>query len=147
MSEFNKRIQERLSELPTRSVAAGETLIKENASFDAVYFLKSGKVQISKGGADIAQVSEAGAVFGEMSYFLEHPAMATVRAVEDVEVYVTEEPGAFFMANPAVLVYVARSMAWRIDGLNEHLSVLKKQFTERGDDLSTLDQIVNLLIT
>jgi len=49
---------------------AGETLFLEGDDTQDIYFLVSGKVAILKGKKIIAEISDEGSVFGEMSFLL-----------------------------------------------------------------------------
>lgn len=145
MPVFNKRLLESLSDLPIRTIEDGATLISEGACFDHVFFLKNGTLKIERDGIEIARVDEPGSVFGEMSHFLERGAMATARADGDVEVFVAEEPGKFFRANPDVLIYVARNMARRIDELNSSLISMKQAVAKAGGDPAAIEDAMNNL--
>jgi len=64
--------------------AAGEPVFVEGDESQDLYILVSGRVTIFKGGTPLAEISEPGALFGEMSFLLRHNRTATVRAHSDV---------------------------------------------------------------
>ena len=71
------------------SVDKGKVIIKEGDPGDAFYFLRSGKVKVSKnheGQEIVLTYLSAGQYFGEMALMNDHPRMATVTAIDKVEV-------------------------------------------------------------
>ena len=73
----------------------GEVLIAEGADPSRMFVLISGSVTIEKDVVPFARIDHPGAVFGEMSWVLDRPATATVRAATPVEVHVIDDPDAF----------------------------------------------------
>lgn len=69
------------------SFAQGTVILKEGAKNTSLYFLRSGKVEISLSGETIAVLDQAGEVFGEMSVITSDPASTTVKAQTDIEVF------------------------------------------------------------
>lgn len=132
--------------LPKRSLAGGDTLIKEGSESNALYFLASGTVEILKDGVRIAEVRESGAVFGEMSVLLNTPHTATVRALDTVAIHVADNPATFLREHPDVMFYVAEILARRLDALNRYLVDVKRQFGEQGDHLAMLDEVLDTLM-
>jgi hypothetical protein len=65
--------RKRLAALPLMSVADGDTVFAEGTKTGRLLILKSGSVSIMKGEIEFAQVSEPGAVFGELSALLDAP--------------------------------------------------------------------------
>ena len=63
------------------SFQTGKTLFLEGDDTQDVYFLVSGKLAILKGRKRIAELSDEGSVFGEMSFLLGEKRTATVKAV------------------------------------------------------------------
>ena len=57
--------RKRLAALPLENFDAGETVFAEGTKTGRLLILKSGAVSIFKGDIEFAQVTEAGAVFGE----------------------------------------------------------------------------------
>lgn len=68
-----------------RSVAAGSPLFAENAAGDAMYFLASGEMALTRGGKPL-DVIKAGEVLGEMSVLTGVPRSATATAKTACEV-------------------------------------------------------------
>ncbi len=69
----------------TRSVAAGSPLFAENAAGDAMFFLASGEMALTRGGKPL-DVIKAGEVLGEMSVLTGVPRSATATAKTACEV-------------------------------------------------------------
>ena len=136
----------KLAALPLASFAAGETVFAEGTKTGRLLILKSGAVSIVKGDIELAQVTEPGAVFGEMSALLDQPHGADVRALETSEFHVAD--AATLLQDPAALLYVTTVLAQRIDAANRGLLELKREF-EAGEPRSliekTLDGIEGLL--
>ncbi|MGH6672005.1 MAG: Crp/Fnr family transcriptional regulator [Xanthobacteraceae bacterium] len=118
--------QAKLAALPLATFGAGEIVLAEGTKTGRLFILKSGAVGIVKGGAEIAQVAEPGAVFGELSALLDQPHGADVRALEASTFYVADA-AALLGQDPAALLYVAMILARRLDAANHALVDLKSQ--------------------
>ena len=64
--------------------AANESIFIDGDDSQDLYVLVSGRLTVFKGETPLAEISEAGALFGEMSFLLRHKRTATVRAHTDV---------------------------------------------------------------
>lgn len=72
-----------------RTVEKGAIIIKEGEPGDAFYFLRSGKVKVSKmldGREIVLSYLSAGQYFGEIALLMDKPRSATVAAIDRVEV-------------------------------------------------------------
>lgn len=67
---------------------AGSVILKEGQKNSQLYFLRSGKVDISLLGETIASLASVGEVFGEMSVITQNPTSTTLIAHEDSELFV-----------------------------------------------------------
>jgi CRP/FNR family cyclic AMP-dependent transcriptional regulator len=132
--------------LPTRTFAAGDTVIEEGSPAGVLYVLASGSVEVLKGGVQITTVAEPGEFFGEMSVLLARPHTAMVRALEGSTFHVVEEPLAFLHANPQAAFELARLLARRLHFVNSYLVDLKRQFEGSGDHLSMVDEVLETLV-
>jgi CRP-like cAMP-binding protein len=128
--------QRRLAALPLESFAAGDTVFKEGTKTGRLLVLKSGAVGIYKGAIEFAQVSQAGAVFGELSVLLNEPHSADVRALEASQFHVAD--AAALLQDPAALLYVSMELARRIDTANRGLLQLRGQL-EAGEPLASAE--------
>ena len=133
-------------DLPLRTVAAGETVIAEGTPAGGLFVLATGAVEVTKGGVQIVEVREPGALFGEMSILLEAPHTATVRALEPSTVYVADDPLGFLRANPEIAFELSRLLARRLNFVNGYLVDLKRQFEGSGDHLAMVDEVLESLV-
>jgi CRP/FNR family transcriptional regulator, cyclic AMP receptor protein len=126
--------------------ASGDTVFAEGTKTGRLLILKTGSVSIMKGNVEFAQVSEPGAVFGELSALLDAPHSADVIALEESEFHAADA-GAL-LSDPVALSYVTVVLARRIDAANQALLQLKGM-VEAGEPSglidSTLDKIEGLL--
>ena len=70
-----------------RSVSAGTEVLHEGGRTGHLYVLIEGRLEVVKGDAVVAAITEPGAVLGEMSVLLDTPHTATVRAAQDSTIY------------------------------------------------------------
>jgi CRP/FNR family transcriptional regulator, cyclic AMP receptor protein len=138
--------QKRLDALPLATYEAGATVFAEGTKTGRLLILKSGAVSIMKGEIEFAEVSEPGAVFGELSALLDEPHSADVVARETSEFHVAD--AAALLQDPAALLYVTMVLARRIDVANSGLLQLKIMLAA-GEPVglidATLDKIEGLL--
>lgn len=102
----------------------GETPMKEGAPNDKIYFIISGRVTVSKKGITIADLKE-GETFGEMELIDVMPSIATITAVEPLEVVTISnralyeisklDPKAFSM----MVMNLARDVSRRLRRMDE----------------------------
>jgi CRP-like cAMP-binding protein len=118
-------IQERLAALPVVTFQAGEPVFRAGARSDRLLFLKTGTVAVIKDGVEIARVTQANAVFGELSVLLDKPHTADVRAVETSQFHVATAN--VLAEDPFVLLYVTAILARRLDAANKVLVEVKTQ--------------------
>jgi CRP/FNR family cyclic AMP-dependent transcriptional regulator len=132
--------------LPLKTIAPGEFLMQQGSPKGAVYFLASGILEVSKDGVPITRVREPGAMFGEMAVFLNTSHTATVAAVTEVKCHVAADPESFFASNTDVVVYIATTLARRLDSLNRYLLDVKAQYADRNDHLGMVDEVLDALM-
>ncbi|WP_374034070.1 cyclic nucleotide-binding domain-containing protein [Bdellovibrio bacteriovorus] len=70
------------------SFAAGSFILQEGKQNSSLFFLRSGKVEISLASEVIATLDTPGEVFGEMSVITSNPTSTTVKALSAVECFV-----------------------------------------------------------
>jgi CRP/FNR family cyclic AMP-dependent transcriptional regulator len=115
-----------LASLPVASFQSGETVVAAGSTTGRLLILRQGAVEVVKDGTQIARVSEAGAVFGELAVLLDKPHTADVRALERSEFNVADA-ATLLSENPTALLYVATILARRLDGANTALLEVKRQ--------------------
>ena len=134
------------ADLPARTVALGAVLLEEGAPAGSLYVLESGSVTVEHDGTPFARIDHPGAVFGELSFVLDKPATATVRAADEVVVRVVDDPATFLTERPGAALAVLRMTASRLDGLTHYLVDVKQQFTGLTGHLGMVDQILDTLV-
>ena len=132
--------QKRLATLPLSTYDPGTILFTEGTKTGRLLILKSGMVSIVKGGTEIAQVAEPGVVFGEISALLDKPHTADVLALAPSQFHVADA-ATFLVQDPAALLYVATTLARRLDGTNQAFLELKAQL-KAGEPLGLIDKTV-----
>jgi len=118
--------QNSLAALPLVTYQAGETVIASGSKTGLLLILSKGTVAILKENVEIARVAEPGAIFGELSLLLDQPHTADVRALETSQLYVAN--GTTLLSQyPNAVLYVATTLAHRLDAANHALIKLKSQ--------------------
>ncbi len=106
---------------------AGQTIFLEGDDSQDLYIMVSGEMDILKGNKKIAEVSEIGSLFGEMSFLLGSRRTATAKARGDVKVLriPKEEITAFLGEFPDIAREITRLLAQRLDETSQALYGLK----------------------
>ena len=128
-----------------RRFAKGELLMAHGEQSNLIFVLITGAIEVVKGTVQVDYVTEPGAVFGEISALLDVGHSADVRAAEDSELYVIEEPRKYLVENPAVHLHVSELLARRVNDLVQYLSDVKVQF-EGHDHIGMVDQVLDTLV-
>ena len=94
----------------------GQVLFLEGDDSQDLYILLSGKLDVLKGRRKIAEISEKGSVFGEMSFLLGEKRSATLKAQSRIKsIRVPKEDIARFLNEfPEVVKILARFLAQRL---------------------------------
>lgn len=93
---------------------AGAVLIPEGGKLNTMFVLRSGTLEVVRGGIVVTTIQQPGTIFGEMAVLLDSPHSATVRAVSLVEVYVIPDAVSVLEARPTLLLQIARLLAKRV---------------------------------
>jgi signal transduction histidine kinase len=104
-----------------RQFAPGQLIFPEGAAGDGVYFVRSGLVEISAGGADRRVISRLGPgeIFGEMAIIEHRPRSAAAAAAEPTEVY--------FLPRGEMLTFIERCPSVAL-GLLQQISHRLREF-------------------
>lgn len=132
---------------PGRRARPGEIIIEESGESPELLVLRSGTVEVRRGGQLVAVVDEAGATLGEVSMLLNSSSTADVVARGEVELAVITDPEALFAEHPALALFVARQLAGRLSRVNDYLADLKDEFGDSEGRLGLVPEIVSELLT
>lgn len=133
-------------ELPVRQFAAGDVIIHEGGRSGFLYFLIEGKVVISRNGTPVAEIDAPGSVLGEISILLDRPHIAEVRAMGDCSFHIAEDPEQFLHDHPQVSLYIARSLAKKVDLTTCYLVDLKQQYGGEDGQLGMMHEVIDSLL-
>ncbi|MCC6421497.1 MAG: cyclic nucleotide-binding domain-containing protein [Gemmataceae bacterium] len=107
----------------TRSFRAGDTIFKEGEEGVGFFLIQSGKVEVSRGGTEVATLSDGG-FFGEMALIDNHRRSATVKAATDTQCLAIMRSD--FLAelrnNPDLAVEMLNVLSRRVRELDERLA-------------------------
>lgn len=123
-----------------RRIPSGIEVLKQGERSRSLYLLVSGTVEIVKDGQRICEVSQKGALFGELSLLLDSGHNATVRTLKPCKMRILEN-GEVFLArmqsDPVLMRAILRMLAHRLSLLDSSYSELlagKKGVNDREDD-------------
>ena len=129
-----------------RSVSAGTLIIHEGGRTGHLYVLIEGRLEVVKGDTVVANITEPGAVVGEMSVLLDQPHTATVRAASASTIYEFGEAASFLGDQPAVALLIARLLAQRLNVATTYLADIMHQYAGHGDHLAMVGEILQSMI-
>jgi CRP-like cAMP-binding protein len=118
--------QTRLAGLPILEYQPGESVLSAGSTTGKLFILKSGAVEVAKDGVQLAEVSQRGAIFGELGLLMDQPHTADVRTTERSEFHVLE-PETLLKSDPTFSLYLAAILARRLDSANRALIEVKRQ--------------------
>lgn len=130
--------------LPERRFEVGETIVAEGTAAGAVWVLVAGRLQISKGGVVINQVSEPGALIGEVSALLDSTYGATVTALEPSLLRRADDGHGWLRSDAEITRLVAIGLAERLNFVTTYLVDLKHQYGD-APGLSMVPEVLNQL--
>ena len=108
------------SEVNTRTYEAGDIIFKEGDAAGEMFVVKSGRVEIRRGGRTLETVPEK-VIFGEMALVDAEPRSASAVAVTEATVVPVSEQQFLFMVRhtPFFALNVMRTLARRLRAANE----------------------------
>ena len=120
----------------------GQTIFIEGDHSQDLYILVSGQVDIIKGHNKIAEIKDAGSLFGEMSFLLGAERTATVKAGSDITTIriPKEEVTSFLNEFPAVARDITRILAQRLDSITQIVYGLKELCNQLPDAVIMTDR-------
>jgi CRP-like cAMP-binding protein len=117
---------QQLSSLPVEVHPPGSVVLAAGATTGKLLVLKEGAVEVRLDGVRIAEVSDPGAVFGEVGLLLGQPHTADVLALQR-SVFHVADGGTFLRVNPTAALYVAMVLAHRLAAVNRCLVEARDQ--------------------
>ena len=129
------------SDLPTRSYAKGDTILKEGGKDGEILFMKTGSIEIRVGDSAITTISNAGAILGEVAVLLERGHSASAIALKDCEFYVLENAEKALANYPVINQEISRALARRLARTSESIAELTKQ-VEFDNDFSDFEMMM-----
>lgn len=139
------RVREKIATLPVRKFGAGETILAAGSTTGTLFILAEGALEVVREGVKIDEVSEPGAVFGELAMLLDQPHSADVRSIGDSTLHVADA-GTFLRVDPLCALYVATVMARRLDRTNRILIDARQQ-VEAGVPRRRISALLGKLAT
>lgn len=120
----------------------GDTLFMEGDESQDLYFLVSGHLEVLKGDKKIAEITEPGALFGELSSLLGAKRTATVQAENEVRVLriPKNEVSTFLKDFPAVGQKITEILARRLDESSQAVYGLRQICDKLPDAVMLTDR-------
>lgn len=118
----------RVAHLPEVELAAGDTLVREDAPGGSLWFLVTGSLRVMKDDAVVNVISEPGASIGDLSVLLHTQYSATVDALEPCRLRYAEDGLALLDADPMLTRLIAEGMAERLVTAITYLADLQNQY-------------------
>ena len=130
-----------------RAVPAGAVLLHQGTKTGRLFVLIEGRLEVIRGDAVVAVLTDPGAVTGEMSLLLDRPHTATVRAASDSTICEFSDAASFLNEQPAVALLIARLLAQRVNVATTYLADLMKQYAGHGTHLEMVGEILQSMIS
>ena len=120
----------------------GDLLFVEGDESQDLYFLVSGHLEVLKGDKKIAEITEPGALFGELSFLLGAKRTATIQAENEVRVLriPRNEVSTFLKDFPAVAEKITQIIARRLDESSQAIYGLRQICDKLPDAVMLTDQ-------
>ncbi|MEM7025020.1 MAG: cyclic nucleotide-binding domain-containing protein [Pseudomonadota bacterium] len=125
-----REVLDKLAHYPLRVFEEGDVVLSEGSKTGRLLFLKHGAVDVVVDDVEVAQITEPGAVFGDVALLIDEAHRADVRAAQPSSFLVIDKGEDLLESEPAVLLYVAKVLARRLDTVNHLLSEGKSRSEE-----------------
>jgi len=114
-----------IDDIEQTELAEGTEMMQEGSRGAKVYVLDEGSVRVMVEGNMLCDISEQGAVFGEMSALLSRNCTATVVVNEPSTFYVIDDLPTTVRKHPDISLQLCKMMADRLVQMNHELTRLK----------------------
>ena len=136
----------KLASLPIEVYEEGSLVLAAGATTGKLLVLKEGAVEVVRAGVCLAEVSEPGAVFNELSVLLGQPHTADVRAMRRSTFHVADGTS-YLRADPTAALYVAVLLARRLKTVNRHLVEARSRLGQAPPAGVVAEMIDNIALT
>lgn len=139
---FDEIIRNEALQKYLKTYQEGDLLFVEGDESQDLYFLVSGRLEVLRGGKKIAEMTEPGALFGELSFLLGARRTATVQAENEARVLRIpgKEVSAFLKEFPAVAEKITGIIARRLDESSQAVYGLRQICDKLPDAVTVTDQ-------
>lgn len=125
---------------------SGEIVMKEGQGSSVVYILRKGKLGVYKGDNKVAELSEDGLLFGEMSSILRKPRTCTIKAEVESDVMVYRGGvHSIIKKFPSITEKILVVLAGRLDELNAKYSAIQSKCEYLALQLKEAEERINEL--
>jgi CRP-like cAMP-binding protein len=106
----------------------------------------SGTLEVQRRGIAIVQITEPGAVIGELGMLLEQPASADVVAVGEAVVHRIDDGEQLISEYPEFMSFLARMLARRLWQVSTYLSDIQEQFAGSSTTMGLVPTVLKELL-
>lgn len=106
----------------------GEVIVREGEHSRGFYILQSGTLAVSKQDVNVAEITESGTIFGEMSDLLNEPRTCTITAVTPSEIiYIPKSVDEIVTSHPSIAKKLLITLAKRLQETTEQLWLVTEE--------------------
>jgi CRP/FNR family cyclic AMP-dependent transcriptional regulator len=122
-------VLQKLSSLPVEAYQAGELILAGGSVTGKLLIMSEGAVEVVRDGVRIAEITDPGAVFGDLAVLLNQPHSADVRALAASTFYVADGR-TILRVDPITTLYVAVVLAQRLETVDGLLVKARRQLAQ-----------------
>jgi CRP-like cAMP-binding protein len=135
-------VLQKLSTLPVESYRAGELVLAGGSMTGKLLVMIEGSVEVVREGTRIAEITEPGAVFGDLAVLLDQPHSADVRALTPSTFHVADGR-TILRVDPITTLYVAVVLAQRLDTVDGLLVEARRRLADPGQSRRALRETLD----
>ncbi len=116
-----------------------QVVATEGIKESRLFILVDGRVGIFKGNLKVAEFSDAGTIFGEMSIILKQPRTASIKALEDSNIIIFEATiEELIRSFPDISLKIMKNLA-------ERLTTTTKDYWKLSEKVNTVMELQNII--